>query len=134
MLLHLELQQTEQLQQALLAEFQGVSGVLDLYRRYRVEQQAGLLAPTSGPEGSSGGGLPFSEYVRAKTGVRGEGHELTHSSLPGGGGEGAGEQSHSQGVVGESGGRGGARPPVVTPSLISTTALLAKLTQQDIHT
>lgn len=113
-MLHLELQQSDKLKKEILQEFRVIEGVMDLYSDYQLKIEAGLLARDPS--------LPFSQYVHAKgQGLGGDlAQQPTGMSSPGGG----------------EGGLGGApckcKPPVVAPSLISTTTLLAKLSQQDI--
>lgn len=114
-LLHLELQQSEKLKEEILQEFRDIEGVMDLYNDYQLKIEAGLL--TRDPS------LPFSQYVLAKgQGLGGDQMQQPAgvTSPTGGGGEGG------------MGGGATCKPPVVAPSLISTTALLAKLSQQDV--
>lgn len=115
MLLHLELQQSDKLKGEILQEFRDIEGVMDVYSDYKLKMEAGLL--------NRDPAQPFSQYVLKKG--QGLGGDVAQQS--------AGLSSPGLGGAGGEGvGVGSFRPPVVAPALISTTALLSKLSQQDI--
>ena len=110
-MLHAELQQGEELRKQLLDELGDISGMLQSYREYKYKISSdGDMEET------------FSEYVELKQ--RGESVETTKKK----------KKSALHSITGKDrdGSRGNKyeefKPPVVTPNLISTTSLLAKLT------
>lgn len=117
--LHMELQQSEQLRQHILQEFHSIESVMDHYRDYKLRAEAGLLA-----RGGQDASPSFSQHVLARE--RGEKEEAVAVARSEGAGNGD-SSSRSSAVTGAN------RAPVVTPALISTTALLAKLAQHDLH-
>lgn len=126
-LLHLELQESEKLQRQVKEECSGIIEVLDAYGDYKMEC-------LEADKGTGATGRRFSEYIRSRNEPGGtlvnDGGERRSDSEEDGEGT-----SRSGGGGGQHIRRGSGRGATVAvaPTLISTTALLAKLTKRDLN-